>query len=520
VSNLMSAASSLFQVSALLWVLFGVALGFVIGLLPGFGSANAIAVLLPFSLLVGQTNGLIFILGIYAGAHFSGCVSGIVLNVPGHAAAAATALDGFPMQRRGEGLLAMSIARLSSMSAGVVAVIVAMLLINPLSQFGLLVGPPELFLITICAVTLVAVVAGKDTLKGLLSAAFGFLIAAMSADPITGTARMDFGFINLQQAIPVIPIFVGLFAISEMALIFRRPQTTKAGQLSHEARQKKRGTKGAAAEVYRRHPGVLGLGTAVGFGVGILPGLGSSIGNFASYGLAKRLSKTPERFGTGAPEGVIAAEAADSALVAGSMIPVLSLGIPGNESSALFLAAMTLHGYVAGPQFLSKNPVAVYVILLGLLVACVLLLPIGLLLNGLILRMARIPNAILVPFVLVICCVGVFAFENSFFDVWLALIFGVLGLLLRVNRYPLVPLVLGFILGPITEDNFSVSMATSHDSLSIFWTSNICRVLLFILVAMLAWSIRSAILKRRRRLAAAAADSRETEFPGMKGADA
>jgi putative tricarboxylic transport membrane protein len=499
VGDLVSATGTLFQVSALLWVLAGVAGGFVIGLLPGFGSANSIAVLLPFSLLVGQLNGLIFIGGIYAGAHFSGCVSGIVLNVPGHAAAAATALDGYPMRQRGDGLLAMALARISSASAGVIAVVIAMVLIKPLSSFGLQVGPPELFLITILSITLVTAVTGKDTVKGLISASFGFLIAAMAADPISGYPRMTFGFIELRQAMPVIPIFVGLFAISEMLLIFRRPQANPVETAPGQAEGRRRGAGEAIRLIFRGHLGTLLTGTGVGFGVGILPGLGSSIGNFASYGLVKKRSKHPERFGHGAPEGVIAAESADSALVGGSMIPVLSLGIPGNESSALFLAAMTLHGYVAGPQFLSKNPVAVYVILLGLLVSCVLLIPIGFALNGLILRMAKVPNAILVPFVLVICCVGVFAFENSFFDVWLALVFGAFGLLLRLNSYPLVPLVLGFILGPITEDNFSVAMAASRNHLSTFWSSTICKILLAVLLLMIVLSVRSLILRRRRR---------------------
>jgi putative tricarboxylic transport membrane protein len=503
---------------AMMYLTLGVIGGFVMGVLPGFGGANAAALVLPFSIGLPTEVALILMAGIYAGASFAGAVPAILMNVPGTAGAAATAIDGYPLAEQGKAELAIGIARMASVAGGVISMLVILAIIGPLSDLALTFGAREMFVVALFGLTVIASVVGDSVRKGLLSALLGLLIAAMSASPLTAQPRFTLGFVQLYEDVPFIPAVIGLFAFTQMLILINRDWLVE-GDI-HERLADKATTLGgrlrqSAADVWDgirttlSHPVAIVRASLLGTVIGVIPGTGTTVANFISYGEAKRRSKRPECFGKGAPEGIIASEACDNAVTGATLVPTLTLGVPGSATAAVMLAALYLHGVQPGPRVMLTHGAEAYAVLLALLVASVLILPIGILLATPLTYITRLRPRVLVPAVLLLCVVGAFAVRNSMFDVGLALAFGLLGLVLRLNGYPVVPLVLGLILGPLAERNFMRALQLGNNDPLYFFQSRTAVALWLLLLVTIGLAIRKA--RRKGSHAETEADAGEHE---------
>jgi putative tricarboxylic transport membrane protein len=488
--------------TCVLVMIIGLTIGFIAGVLPGFSGPNAAALLLPISLHYPPSIALALIISIYAGTTFGGTIPAILINVPGEGGSAATALDGYPMARAGKAQLAIGIARMASVLGGVIGVAIAIALIHPISTIAVRIGPPELFVVSMIGVTVCATLIGDNVAKGLTVAFLGMLISAMSVGPISAEPRLDFGIPELYDQVPLVAAVVGIFALSEMMLL---PQQMGAieDQPDYSATDNRKPAVGMMAVVLRllgldnipeiirgvrvtlSYPGAVLQGSLIGLMIGTIPGIGSSVSNLVAYGAAKRWSKEKEKFGKGHPVGIIASEASDNALAGGSLIPTLTLGIPGNATSAVMLAALYLYGIQPGPQFMTSHPGEAYGVLLAAMGSSILILPLGIILSAPLVYFTKIRMEILVPVTIFISVIGAFATNASMFDVSVALAFGLLTLLLRIFNYPIIPLFLGLILGPLAENNFVRSLALSRYDFKIFWQSTPSKALLALLAILL-----------------------------------
>lgn len=471
--------------------------GFVAGALPGFSSSNAAALVLPFTLGLGLEPALVLITGVYAGAAFAGSVPAVLMNVPGTAGAAATALDGYQMARQGRAGEAISIARTASVVGGVVAGLIVLFAIGPLSSVALNFGAREMVAVSVFGLLVIVAVLGTSITRGLIVAALGLLIAAMSADPLTSSPRLTFGFLELYEGVPLVPVIIGLFGFTQMFLIVR--QDTFQDMSSGQEPPRVAMWDGVSAGVLQtlRRPKVLFSSTFLGLILGVIPGIGTAVSNFVAYGVAKRSSKHPERFGKGSEEGVIASEACDNAVTAGSLAPTLALGVPGSSTAAIMLAAITLSGVQPGPTIIATQPTVVYAIVVGLIIASALILPIGLLVTAPLAMLTRVPPRLLVPPILMLCVLGAYAVRQSVFDVALAAAFGLLGVAMRLTGLPIPPLVIAIILGPILEGNLARARALGNDSIGYFVGSTTSKGLWLLILAVVAFSAVRSLLQRR-----------------------
>lgn len=501
----------LFHVEPFFFMIFGLVLGFVIGALPGFDSANGCAILLPFSIGLSMESALILMATVFVGTQVAGAIPGILLNIPGTAGAAATALDGYPMAQQGKANLAIGIVRAASAIGGLIGGVIVIFLIGPFSKFALTFQSPETFLMALFGLLIIGSIGG-DWLKGFLSGFMGVLIAMMSASVETAVPRMTFGFPELYGNVPFVPAVVGLFGIAQMLDFLSNPYQDLSGLTPKDDTKRHRWTdhirnfyKILAQDTKEAIDGVkIALGSPfnilrssfIGLTVGIVPGVGTSVANFVSYAEARRSSKDPESFGKGNPDGIIACEACDNASVAGTLVPTFTLGIPGSSTAAILLAALYLHGVQPGPQVMVYNSAEVYSVLWAIIISGVLIMPIGIILAVPLVWMVRAPQRYLIPGVFLICAIGAYALRNTYFDVALMIIFGVIGIMMRLGGYPIVPLVIGLILGPIAEENFMRSLALSQNNPLIFTQSMTSCVLLALIGLIMFWNIRNMIKSR------------------------
>ncbi|MCT2582042.1 tripartite tricarboxylate transporter permease [Actinophytocola gossypii] len=502
----------LLQPMPLMWLVIGLCLGFLVGVLPGLSTSNTAALLLPFAIGLPTESSLILIVSIYAGAQFGGAVPAILVNVPGEAGAAVTALDGYQFTKRGEPALAIGIARMAAAIGGVVGGVVVLLLLGPLGEFALTFGARELFVVILLGFVVASSLMGESVRKGLMVGLLGLLLATVGGGPTTGQERFTFGVLELYEGISFIPALVGLFAVSEMLILVARHRRNGRPELDvptlslgKELRSAIRG-----ARETLRHKKVVGQSNALGVVLGLIPGIGTTIASFVSYSLAKRRSKTPERFGKGTPEGVIAAEACDSSAVGATLVPTLTLGIPGSATMAVVLASLYLQGIQPGPQVLISHGAEAYAAILALIVASILIMPLGVLLASPLAMVTKVPAKYLVPIVLLACFAGAFAVRYSLFDVGVAIMFGLLGLVLRLNGYPVIPLVLGLVLGPLAEENLLRSLELGNNSVGYFFGSTTAVVLWALLVAAAGY----LFWQYRRRRSAEPVPDKENEPVG------
>jgi putative tricarboxylic transport membrane protein len=491
-------------------LLGGLLLGFIAGALPGFDSVNAAAIVLGFTVYLDAQSALVAMAGIYAGTAYAGAIPAILINVPGTAGAAATALDGYPMARGGEAARAIAIARTASMIGGVIASVAVLLLLGPLARVALNFTSPEMFLVGLIAMMIIGSVIGDSIPKGMLSLFAGLLLATMAASAETGRPRFNLGMLQLYESFPFVPVALGLFALSQMFIF--AGEELRSGSAEQSVKERRHGPEGAAKSVMQAwreaaagmaepftRLAVATRSSFIGLCIGILPGTGPTIGNFVSYGVAKRRSKKPEEFGHGAVDGIIASEASDNGCVVGTLVPTFTLGIPGSATAAVMMGAAMMQGWAPGPNIMRDHAVEIYAVVWGLLIAALAIAPTAVVLAGPLSRIATLKREVLIPPVILLCLIGAFAVRNSLFDVGLALLFGVIGVIMRRTGYPVVPLVLGLILAPIIESNFIRSLRLSHYSLDIFFEGTLNLILWCVLLLVVGGTIWGARKRARVR---------------------
>lgn len=501
---MLSALSGMIDPTILIAILVGLSLGFVVGALPGFEASNAAALLLPLSLTLPLTAAVAGMAAVYAGSQFGGAVPAILFNVPGSPGAAATARDGYPLTQQGRGGFAIGVARAGSAISGVFIAIGVLLLFKPLSKVTLLIGSPETFLLIILSLFMITGALGDRKIRGLISALLGFSIAAMSLSPHTGEARLTFGFTELYGSVPFVPVIVGLFGIAEMLRLMSNqrnaPDTKEVFKESVWSTRELLGDSWDGIKYALRKPWIGIRSGLLGLSVGIIPGIGPTVANFAAYDMAKRSSSDPNSFGKGNPDGVLASEAADNAAMVGTMVPTLALGIPGSATAGIMLAAFYLQGATPGPQLLETHSDVVYTILGALVLSSLLILPIGIVLAVPLVRLVLVPPKKIVPAVILLCMTAAVAVRGSAFDLGLATVIGVIGYFMIRADFPVVPVVLGVLLGPIAENSLIRSMAIGQNDVSIFWQSPTSMVLCAVIILLVVQRIVSVVKSRKRAL--------------------
>src|SRR4051812_43191666 len=412
----------------LLYCFIGVFIGTLVGVLPGIGPVSAMSLLLPITLAGTPESGIIMMAGIYYGSMYGGSTTSILVNIPGEAASVVTCLDGHAMALQGRAGPALGIAALGSFFAGTFAIVALMLVAPTLAVWAVAFGPAEYFSLMVLGVVVLTFLTQGSMAKALLMACVGAVLGLIGLDSITAQPRLTFERMELYDGIGLVPVVMGLFGIAEVLANLERPIARKIIKTKLSQLWPNR-------DDWKASAGPIARGTVLGFFLGILPGGGAVISSFASYALEKRLSKTPERFGRGAIEGVAGPEAANNAAVAGSMIPILSLGIPGNPVTALLLGALIIHGIQPGPLFVVQRPDLFWGIVASMYLGNVFLLVHNLPLVGLWAQLLRVPYHILFPIVLLLCVVGTYSGNKNVFDIWVMLGFGVAGHVLRKLEY-------------------------------------------------------------------------------------
>ncbi|MBL1419710.1 MAG: tripartite tricarboxylate transporter permease [Alphaproteobacteria bacterium] len=440
--------------STLLWVTVGVTLGYVLGALPGLGKATGVAVAIPMTFYLEPVTAIAMLIGIAKGSGAGSAVSAILLNTPGEPSSAPTALDGYPLARQGKAQKALKMGLFASVIGDFISTLVLIVLAAPLARYALLIGPIELCAILLFSLTFIGGLAGKSLIKGLIAAAFGVFFATVGLETETFIPRLTFDILELDSGISLVPMAIGMLAIAEMIVQAGNMKKLDAETANMYSKGRKKEDNIVTASDWRRSLPAIFRGTLIGSIVGILPGLGASVGSFLSYGATKKASKTPEKFGTGMIEGIAAAESADNAVVPSSFIPLFALGIPGSVIAAILIAAFVLHGLTPGPQMFQKQPQMVADIYAAMLCASVILLAVGYAGQRLFSQIIRVPIRLIIPGVMFLCCIGAYMDSSSVFSIYVMLFFTVIGFIARKLDFSFVTFLIGFVIGPNLELTF------------------------------------------------------------------
>jgi putative tricarboxylic transport membrane protein len=479
--NLLLGFSVALTPANLFWCLLGVVLGTMVGVLPGLGPAATIAMLLPLTLKMDHTTAIIALAGIFYGARYGGSTTSILLNIPGESSSVVTCLDGYQMARQGRAGPALGISAIASFVAGTIGVLGLMLVAPPLARFALRFAPPEYFALMVLGLAMVVFLAGDSMVKALLALLVGLWLASIGTDLFTAESRFTFGQVKLLGGVDFIAATVGIFAIGEV-------------MVNLESR--------GGAEIFKLGKGLKNLlptvrdlkdcrfaflnGSIVGFLVGALPGAGATVASFLSYGIEKAFSRHPEKFGTGIVEGVAAPEGANNADAGGALVPLLTLGIPGGNTTAILLGGLILWGYKPGPLLIQEHPDLFWGLVASMYIGNVLLLVLNLPLVPLFAQILRLPYFVLYPLIIGISIVGVYSVNNNVFDVWMMGLFGLLGYLMRKLEFPAAALILGLVLGDSLERALRQSLMMSQGDIAILVTRPISSVLLLLAALILA----------------------------------
>ncbi|WNC13804.1 tripartite tricarboxylate transporter permease [Brevibacillus brevis] len=470
----------------LLMAAIGALVGTFVGVLPGLGPTSAIAILLPLTGVLAPTQGIIMLAGIYYGAMYGGSTTAILLNIPGELSSVPTCLDGYPLAKKGRGGPALGICAIASFAAGVLGVIGLVFFAPVLADQALKFGPPEYFALMLLALTLMVSLSGGSLIKSFLMGAFGYALALVGLGPSSGMPRFDYGVSQLVGGFDMISIIIGLFAVTEVLKGIEEKRAATAITRPGSVYPQKTDLKKSAAPMLR--------GGLVGFFLGLLPGCSAAITAFLAYDLEKKVSRHPEKFGQGAIEGVAAPEAANNATSSAGFIPLFSLGIPSSPPLAILLAGLMIYGLTPGPVLFEQHAPFVWTVIASMFVGNAMLLVLNLPLVWVWVKLTRVPYGIMAPIILLFCTIGAYSVRNSMFDVAVAFLFGGLGYLCHKYKWPVVPLVLCFILGPLLEESFIQTMAMGSGHIGIIWERPIS---LAILVAAAALLVVSILLNRR-----------------------
>ncbi len=492
----MLGAAQVLSFTTLIMMFFGAIAGIIAAAIPGFTVTMAIVLTLPLTFSMDPLQGISVMLSVYVGGYTGGLISAALLGIPGTPSSVATTFDAFPMARNGEPGRALSLGVWASFFGTLISTAVLIVAAPPLATFAVRLGPWEYFSLIVFALTIVASLVGDSLQRGLIAALIGLAIATIGTDPMMGRPRFDMGLELLAAGLPFLVVLIGIFAISQLASEVEDARAIKTGEklVSGTIEFK---TWAVMREVLMR-PVNLIRSSLIGVGIGALPGAGGSIANLVAYDQAKRSSKDPDSFGTGTADGVVASEAGNSATAGGGLIPLISLGIPGSAVDAILMASLMVHGISVGPRLIMDNADLVYGMFLAMAVSSLMMLVICVLSMRLFLRVAEVPKWVVVPVVMVCCVVGSFALNNRVTDLYLLAAVGLLGYGLKALDYPLAPLVLGVILGPIAETNLRRALMTENDW-SLFVTRPVSLIFLIAAVASVAWAVRGILRRRKQR---------------------
>jgi putative tricarboxylic transport membrane protein len=483
---ILAAGAQVFALSNLAFIFLGALGGVLIGSIPGLTSTMGIALLIPFTYGLDIVPSIGMLLGIFCGAMYGGSIAAILIKTPGTPAAAATVLDGYPMGRKGEAGRALAIALFSSFCGGILGALIMTFLSPFISRMALRFGPAEFFTLAVFGLSVIISISGRSLTKGLMSAFFGLLIATVGMDKVSAYLRFS-RMPGFYEGIPFIPALIGLFAVSE---VFNNIENILAGE---KINPKISGVLPSAADIKIIGPSVI-KGGLIGTFIGAIPGAGGDIAAFVSYSEAKRASKHPENFGAGAPEGVAAAESANNGCTGGAMIPMLSLGVPGDSNTAVLMGAFILQGFQPGPMMYRDHLDVVYAVFISMMAANFAMLVVGMGGIKVFAKVISLERKLLIPAILVLSLVGSYAINRNMFDVYFALVMGGVGYLLQKYEFPLSPILLALILGPMSESQLRRFMQIDDGQFWRIFTKPICVIFL----ALALGSIVTAVINQRK----------------------
>jgi len=469
----------------------GVFLGVIIGAIPGLGPGMAIAITVPLTFAMHPTTGMLLLMGIYCGSVYGGSISAILLGVPGTPASIVTVWDGLKMTKAGQASKALSTAIVASTIGGLLSAFALLFLSPVLAKVTLFFGPPEYAALALWGLAIVCSLESKSLVKGLIAACLGLVFATIGMSPVTGAQRFTFGSLSLSSGLEIIPVLIGVFCIPEVMAMVNIDYI-------QEVFIKRERTLRSFMRFLKEFKPALNASLRsgiIGVIIGIIPGAGGTIAPFVTYSDAKNRSKNPEKFGTGIMEGVAVAESANNGASASALVPLLTLGIPGSAAAVVFLGALTIHGLQPGAMLFRNNPEVIYGLLVGTVTIQLYMLVIGLFFAPYIAKATLIPNAVLVPAIIVFCCIGAYASGSNLFNVWVMVVFGFIGYVMKYFELSPAAMVLGMILGPMLESNISRSLAMSYGSPIIFFTRPIC-IFFYILTVYMLFGPVSRSLKK------------------------
>ena len=470
-------------------VIMGVLIGVIVGALPGLSSPLAIALLLPFTITLEPVSAICMMAALYCAGTFGGSITAILINAPGAPPAVATAFDGYPMAKRGEAGRALGLAAFSSVTGGLLSLVVFIVATPLLAKVAVSFRPQEYFALTVFALSMLASISGRSSLRNLIAGGIGVFIATVGTHLGTGIERFTFGVHELTEGIEFVPVLIGLFAVSEML------QQSQAADQALE-RVKSVVVKLPSMDDIKRVLGTVLRSSGIGTFIGVLPAEGSTVAAIMGYNEAKRWSKRKEEFGTGIPEGIAGPEAANNAATGGAMVPTLALGIPGSGTTALILAALITHGFRPGPYLIQETPHFVYAIFGAMAVANIAFLVIGLAGAKVFARITLIPRTFLWPMVFGFAVIGAYSIGASFFDVWVMLVAGIVGFIMRRHGFGAAPLVMGMILGKMLEETLSQSMIVMDMQWWLLFESPIVCLFFALAAITILWPVISAWRRR------------------------
>jgi putative tricarboxylic transport membrane protein len=492
--NIMFGLSNVFQPFNILMISLGTIIGIFVGAMPGLSATMAIALLLPLTFSLDAAAGLSMLAALYMGAMYGGSISAILIKTPGTPAAAATVLDGYPMAQKGQAGRALGISLVASLVGGVISSLALLLVAPILGALALEFGPLELLGVAVLGITIIGSLSGGSVFMGLLSGVFGLLLSQVGIDPITGSARFTFGNINLYSGIPFVVALIGLFSIPQaIKLVSQKEQeATRISKFSDKMLP-------TWKEFVFLVPTII-RSAVIGIFVGLVPGTGGDTACWFAYNETKRFSKRKELFGTGLPEGIAAAEAANNAVVGGALIPTISLGIPGSSATAVLMGGLMVHGMMPGPTLMTDYAKVTYTLIWAVLLSNLAMFIFGLLFTRASIVVTRVRNKVLGPIIVVLCVIGAFAINNSVFDVGLMFAFGLLGYFMDKIKMPVAPMVLGLILGNLMSTSYYQTLMIGHGSLSILLKSPIAMVLLTVaLLSILQATPLFSFLRKKKK---------------------
>ncbi len=462
IENILGAVGELATFQTVVLMMIGVAGGLIAGAIPGFTIAMAVVLTLPFTFGMPASQGLATMVSVLVGGLSGGLMAGILTGIPGTPSSVATTFDGFPMARRGEPGLALGIGVWSSFCGGIISAVLLVTLAPQLARIGLEFNPWDYFMLVMFALTITASLAGKNLIKGLIAGALGLLVCTVGEDDAVGMARFNFGSDALLQGFDFIAVLIGLFAFSQLLSDVQDRSAAKKSLSQRVTVRVRIEHRRAVRELLKRWTTVV-RSAFIGVFTGILPGAGGSIANILAYDQAKKVSKHPEKFGTGVPEGIIAPESSNNAVEGGALITMMALGIPGDVTTAVMLGALLIHDVIPSPTFIAEEPVLAYSIFLAFFVAMFLMLGIQSFMLRVFVLVTKVRMYMLASVILGFCGIGVFAINNVEFDLWTLLWFGIIGLAMRHFGFPLAPMILGVVLGNIAELNLARAFAITSD---------------------------------------------------------